>query len=66
MPHQRETTRRQLLAGVATAGVIGALGMPALAQSDPAGSYPTKPIRIVVGFGPGGGNDIFARRSARS
>jgi tripartite-type tricarboxylate transporter receptor subunit TctC len=61
MPHQRETTRRQLLAGVATAGVIGALGMPALAQSDPAGSYPAKPIRIVVGFGPGGGNDIFAR-----
>ena len=61
MPHQRETTRRQLLVRFATVGAIGALGSSALAQGDPAQAYPGKPIRIIVGFGPGGGNDIFAR-----
>jgi tripartite-type tricarboxylate transporter receptor subunit TctC len=33
----------------------------ALAQGDPAAGYPNKPIRFVVGFAAGGGNDIFAR-----
>src|SRR2546422_11650722 len=58
MPKTREATRREVVVLLAAAGAIGA---PALAQSDPAASYPAKPIRIVVGFGPGGGNDIFAR-----
>ena len=61
MPKTRGSTRREVVARLAAAATMGAAGMPALAQSDPAGSYPAKPIRIVVGFGPGGGNDIFAR-----
>jgi tripartite-type tricarboxylate transporter receptor subunit TctC len=40
-----------LLAGLA------ALAPPAHAQD----AYPTKPVRIIVGFAAGGGNDIFAR-----
>lgn len=33
------------------------LAGPALAQSN----FPTKPIRLVVGYSPGGGNDLIAR-----
>ena len=47
--------RRQTLTILA-----GCLATPALAQS-----YPSRPIRIVVGFAPGGAVDILARLIAR-
>jgi tripartite-type tricarboxylate transporter receptor subunit TctC len=33
----------------------------AAAQGDPAANFPNKPIRLIVGFAAGGGNDLFAR-----
>jgi tripartite-type tricarboxylate transporter receptor subunit TctC len=38
-----------------------ALCGPALAQDDAAKTYPNKPVRIIVGYAAGGGNDIIVR-----
>ena len=43
-------------------GVIAALALTAAFAADP---YPTRPIRMIVGFAPGGGTDLTARPVAQ-
>ena len=50
----------QTLMMVASALAITTLSLSALAQ----GTYPNKPVKIVIGFGPGSGTDIMARMIA--
>jgi tripartite-type tricarboxylate transporter receptor subunit TctC len=50
-------TRRSILSALAALGTSGTAAVPAFAQAD----YPSRPVRMIVGFAAGGGNDIFAR-----
>ena len=49
-----------LFASFAFCALAAALMGEDSAQED-AASYPSKPIRIIIGFGAGGGNDLVAR-----
>jgi len=51
-----ELPRRQFLRLTAGGAVASAASRIALAQA-----YPSRPVRLIVGFAPGGGNDIVAR-----
>jgi tripartite-type tricarboxylate transporter receptor subunit TctC len=60
MQNRFPTTRRTLLGALAGATLLPGASSTAWAQT-----YPTKPIRLVVAFGTGSGNDTIARELAR-
>ena len=57
--------RRRFCAVLAGVVLVAATALPAGAADSVADFYARNPLRILVGFGPGGGYDLYARTLAR-
>lgn len=55
--------RRRALGMLLAAGAAGLAGVPLQGRAQ-AGAFPSRPLRMVVAFGPGSGSDIVARLMA--
>lgn len=56
MTFTKSTAKRALVAALAIAALAGAAATSAVAQD-----YPAKPVKLIIGFGPGTGSDILGR-----
>ncbi len=57
--------QRRALCACAVATALGFAGTSGIAQAQQ-GDWPNKPIRVVVGFAPGGSTDVMARIVSQS
>ena len=55
------TTRRAVAFGLAAATLMGAAIATAAAQTAAAQGWPARPVKLIVGFAPGGPTDLVAR-----
>ena len=53
---------KQILTSIS---LIALMGSQAAVAAEPATSYPSKPVRAIVGYAPGGGSDIMGRIMAQ-
>ncbi len=60
MKRRLTQTLMLMASAMVIAGATVAMVQPALAQA----AYPNKPVKIIIGFGPGSGTDILARMIA--
>ncbi|MGE0311998.1 MAG: Bug family tripartite tricarboxylate transporter substrate binding protein [Lautropia sp.] len=58
------STRRRLLASAGAAGLLTGTGLPIRSARAQASDWPSKPLRVIVAFAPGGLTDAYARMFA--
>ncbi|MCB4321525.1 tripartite tricarboxylate transporter substrate binding protein [Alcaligenes sp. 13f] len=61
----QKKNRRQLLHAFLAAITLGALGNPISVSAGPTVDWPSRPITLVLGYPPGGINDVIARKLAQ-